>query len=173
MTQNSVNIGLDLVTGLGTTIAGIATTVGTAGAGSAIGVGMIASGVGMIAKELAQVHQMSFTPPQAKGNLNAGDVITASATNTFFFYGMSIKDEYLKIIDKYFDMFGYKCHLVKQPNSNHRSRYWYTKTIDVNIKSSTVPLDDLNKIKECYNNGVTFWKDRTNFKNYTNSNDIV
>jgi hypothetical protein len=70
---------------------------------------------------------------------------------------MSIKSEYAKIIDNYFDMFGYKVCRVKEPNTNHRAKYWYTKTIDANIDGG-VPGKDLQKIKEAYNNGITFWR---------------
>ena len=157
LTQNCVNIGLNLASGLGQTIYGGPAAV---------------SGVTQIATTLAQVHQMSFTPPQSHGNINCGDVVTATANNTFTFYGMGIKDEYVKIIDGYFDMFGYKCNTVKVPEKNHRESWWYTKTIDVNIDGD-IPMKDLEKIKQCYNNGITFWKHSKKVGDYSQSNNIV
>lgn len=171
LTQNSVNIGLELVSGLGQMIAGAGIALGTGGLGVAVGGGSVVGGLSQITGTIAQIHQMSMTPPQSKGNINCGDVITASNKNTFFFFGMTIKDEYLKIIDNYFDMFGYKANVVKIPHKNHRENWWYTKTIDANI-DGTIPLKDLQKIKDCYNNGLTFWSNTSNFKNYSLSNAI-
>lgn len=170
LTQNSVNIGLNIASGVGQVIAGAATAVGSGGIGAAVGGGMIVGGVSAITGQLAQIHQMSFTPPQSNGNVNCGDVITADGTNTFYFMQMRIRDEYLSIIDNYFSMFGYKCNRLKVPNKAHRSFWWYTKTIDVNISGDAVPQMDLEKIKGCYNNGITFW--RSDPKNYNRTNDV-
>lgn len=172
LTQNAVNIGLQAAAGVGQIVAGAAMSIGTAGIGAAVGVTQIVGGVSTIAGTLAQVHQQSFTPDQSKGNLNAGDVITASGQNDFHFYDMTIKEQYAKLIDEYFDMFGYKCHRVKIPEKNHRQSYWYTKTIDANIIGG-IPQDDLQTIKDCYNRGITFWKNEEYYRNYSAPNAIV
>ena len=85
---------------------------------------------------------------------------------------MSITSQFAQIIDKYFDVYGYKTNLLKTPNVAHRQNWWYTKTINVNIVGN-VPNDDMNKIKEAYNNGLTFWRNPANFLNYSVSNGIV
>lgn len=161
LTQNSVNIGLSVASGVGQIVVGGAIAIGgasfTGGMSGVVGASTIAGGVATITNTLAQKHQMSFTPPQSQGNINCGDVITSTKNNTYFFYGMTAKDEYLRIIDEYFSMFGYKCNRVKVPNKNHRNDWWFTKTIDVNIKNNGVPLPDMKKIKACYDNGITFW----------------
>ena len=172
LTQNGVNIGLNLVSGLGQIIGGGAMALGSGGLGMAVGGASVMSGISGIANQLAQIHQMSFTPPQANGNTNSGDVITALGQNTFSLYQMTIKPEYRKVIDEYFSMFGYKTNRVKIPETNHRENWWFTKTIDVNIKAQ-IPISDLSKIKACYNNGVTFWRNATNIKNYALSNNII
>lgn len=172
LTQNSVNIGLNMVTGLGQIIAGGAIAVGSGGLGMAVGGSSIVGGVSAIANQLAQIHQMSFTPPQSKGNITSGDAVTAMGSNNMTFYGMSIKDEYIKIIDEYFSAYGYKTNRIKIPESNHRENWWYTKTIDANIHGQ-IPVEDLNKIKACYNNGITFWRTPENMMNYSLSNNIV
>ena len=157
LTQNGVNIAIDLVAGAAQTVAGVAMVGGSGGLATALGGGSIVGGVNQIANTIGQIHQMSFAPPQAKGNLNSGDVVTASDSNDFHFYDMTIKKEYARIIDEYFDMFGYKCNRVKTPAKNHRQRWWYTKTIDVSIDGA-IPMKDMQTIKNCYNNGITFWR---------------
>ena len=169
LTQNSVNVGLSLASS-GLQIAG-GIGLMASGGGALAGAGSVASGALGIAQTLGQVHQQSFTPPQAKGNINCGDVISAQNANTFHFYEVSIKQEFAQIIDKYFDMFGYKVNMVKTPNKAHRSRWWYTKTIDVNIDGN-IPNKDMQIIKDCYNNGITFWRNANEIQNYALSNDI-
>lgn len=183
LTQNGVNIALNVGTGLSQigggalTAANTAIVAGLAGLAATPAVAVAAGaavvgGVSKIINTLSQIHQQSFSAPQAKGNLNAGDVVTASDQNDFHFYDMTIKAEYAKIIDEFFDMYGYKCNRVKIPEKAHRAAYWYTKTIDANI-TGNIPQDDLQVIKDCYNRGITFWRNTTHFKNYSVSNGII
>lgn len=163
LTQNSLNIGIDLVSGGINTIAGVG--IAATGGGALTG-GMIAlGGINQIGNTIGQINQMSFTPPQAKGNINSGDITFSSGWSRVSLYDTSIKREYARIIDGYFDMFGYKTCYVKVPYTNHRERYWYTKTIDVNIDGA-IPNKDLQKIKDAYNNGITFWKNPSDIGNY-------
>ena len=129
----------------------------------------IGGGVIGVAQSLASVNQASKMPDQIKGNSNCGDVITGGKNKCYLFHKMSIKKEYAEIIDGFFDSYGYQVNSFKVPNTNHMKRYWYTKTKDANITGS-IPLNDLDKIKECYDNGITFWKDTTNIGIYPTSN---
>ena len=173
LTQNGVNIATGLINA-GVSAAGGAAMgsvipgVGTA-AGAIIGA---ASGLTGIANTLNEIHKAQMIPPQTQGNINCGDVVTSMKNNTFHYYNMSIRAEYAKIIDKYFDMFGYKVNMVKVPEKNHRKNYWFTKCIDVNIDGS-IPADDMQKIKNCYNTGITFWKDPEKIQDYSVSNGII
>lgn len=170
LTQNGVNIALSVASGLLQVAGGVA-LMGT-GAGAMAGAGSVASGGLAIAQTLGQVYQQSMVPPQSEGNINCGDIVSASNKNDFHFYDMSIKSEYAQIIDNYFHMFGYKVNRVKIPNKCHRSRFWYTKTIDVNIDGA-IPNQDMQIIKNCYNNGITFWRNATEIQNYALDNAIA
>jgi len=170
MTQNSVNVGVSTVMGLFQVVAGVGTIA--TGGGAGVGGTLLMSGVSSIASSVGEIRKASLTPPQAQGNINSGDVITGDRKNKFIFYNMRIKPEYMTIIDEYFSMFGYKVNRVKIPNKNHRENWWFTKTIDVNIDGA-IPIKDKAKIKQCYDNGITFWKNPNNFRNYGVSNNIV
>lgn len=170
LTQNAVNIGLGIASGGLQVVGGVASM--TTGAGAMAGVGMVASGGMAIAQTLGQVYQMSFTPNSAEGNINGGDINTCYKMNLFYFYKMSIKQEYAKIIDGYFDMYGYKVNRVGIPNENHRQNWWFTKTIDANIHGN-IPMEDIRKIKNCYDEGITFWKNPVNIRDYSVSNYIT
>lgn len=154
LTQNATNIGISLVQDSVSAIGGAA--LATTGAGAMAGVGMATNGFIGIANTLGEIRKASLIPPQAKGNINCGDVITADAKNDFHFYEMNIKVEYAMIIDKYFDMFGYKICQLKTPEKNHRKFWWFTKALDINIDGN-IPNDALQEIKNCYNRGITFW----------------
>ena len=170
LTQNSVNIGLSVASSALTMVGGVGLSL--TGAGALAGGGAIVSGAMGIASSMGQVYQHSLIPPQAEGNLNCGDVIFSNGECNFSYYMMNIKQEYAKIIDKYFDMFGYKVNMVKTPNRAHRARWWYTKCIDVNIDGA-IPNKDMEIIKRCYNNGVTYWRNANEIQNYNLGNGIA
>lgn len=174
LTQNGVNIATSLISAGANVFAGIKMGAMTGGAAGALVGGVVggASGIAQIANTLQEVRNADRVPPQSQGNINCGDVVTSTGDNTFHYYPMSIKAEYAKIIDKYFDMFGYKVNMIKVPNKAHRSSYWYTKTINVNI-TGAIPMRDMEKIKACYNNGITFWRSPSNIKDYSIENGIV
>ena len=163
LTQNAVNIGME---------AGL----GIAGAGLSAATGNIAGGalslVGTIGNVISEHHRASMVADQVHGNINSGDVTFSSNKMCFTYLPKSIKAQYAAIIDDFFDMFGYQTNRVKTPNVAHRQNWWYTKTINVNI-TGNVPNDEMNKIKEAYNNGLTFWRNPSNFLNYSVSNGIV
>lgn len=175
VTQNSVNIGTSIgsafvSTGMG--IAGVMASGVTGGISGAMGVASIVSGVSSIASTLGEVYSHSLQPPQSEGNLNSGDVATASGQNDFHFYDMQIKREMAMIIDGYFDMYGYKVNRVGLPNIMHRAEYSYLKTIDVNLDGN-VPADDMQKIKDIYNRGFTFWYNPEHIGDYSVDNYIT
>jgi len=170
LTQNGVNIGLNVVSSGAQIVAGVGMMA--TGGGAMAGASMIASGGMAIANTLSQVYQHSLIPDQVGGNANCGDVNYQFELIGLHFKRMSIKNEYARIIDGYFDMFGYKTNMVKVPNSNHRARWWYTKTIDVNIDGN-IDNNDMQKIKNCYNNGITFWRNPSEIQNYSLSNPII
>lgn len=171
MTQNSVNQGISYAASAGSIIGGTALLL--SGGGTLAGVGMIAGGVAGISKTMAEQRKASLVPPQASGNLNAGDVVTAAGLNNFNFYQMSIKSEFAQIIDKYLTMFGYQVNRVGIPLQNSRSQWNFIKTNGANIEGEDMPQVAINELKEIFNNGVTLWHNAANIYNYSLSNNIV
>ena len=172
LTQNSVNIGANIATtalGIG---ASVATGLLSGGVGAVIGIGAGVSGITAVTNQLTEMYDHSIVPNTFKGNTNGGDVLTSNRTNKVYAWKMSITAQFAQIIDNYFDLYGYKTNRVKVPNVAHRQNWWYTKTINANIVGN-VPNEEMNKIKEAYNNGLTFWRNASNFLNYNASNGIV
>ena len=151
-------------------IGGVISTAGGIGSGN---IGGAVGGLSSIYDALHQYTIADMTPNQAKGNTNSGDVnFSDEDCGLFSVYKMSIKDEYAKIIDDYFSMFGYKINIVKVPNITGRSNWNYVKTIDCNFDGD-IPQTDLNIIRTMFNNGVTLWHNPSTMNNYSNSNNIV
>ena len=163
LTQNAVNMPLQAIT------TGVSAGLGFA-SGNYAGAGMtLLSSIGNVINEN---YKASLVPDQVHGNVNGGDIAFSRDKSCFSILPKSIKAQYARIIDDWFDMFGYKTNRVKVPNTNHRLNWWYTKTISANI-TGNVPNDMMNKIKDAYNNGLTFWKNPSNFLNYSVSNGII
>lgn len=162
LTQNSVNLGVNLATSTGGIVAGVAT-------------GNVASGVSGIlgiASTLGSVYEHSRIPNQVYGNQNSGDVTFSDNKSTFTIYRRTIKYEYAKIIDDFFTMYGYKVNRLATPNIHKRVNWDYMKCIDVNLEGD-IPEKDLDKIKSLFNNGCTFWHNSSTFLNYSASNGIL
>lgn len=168
LTQNGLNIGISTVGSLLQIAGGIALS-GT-GAGALTGGSQIISGISGIASTLSQVYEHSLVPDQVNGNTNSGDVnFSALECGMFTLNYLSIKDEYARVIDNFFSMFGYKTNLVKLPNLNNRSNWNYVKTINANIIGD-IPQKDMQKIKDLFNNGITLWHNPATFLDYSQTN---
>lgn len=133
------------------------------------GINILGGSIG-IKNKLAEVYAHSLSPYTAKGNTNGGDINTCSGRNGFSFYKMSIKQEYAKIIDDFFSMYGYKVNEVKIPNITGRQNWNYVKTIDCNLLGD-IPQEDMQKLKDIFNTGVTFWHNPNTFLDYSQSNN--
>ena len=135
--------------------------------------GSVMNFAGQVANALQQTKVARMTPDQAKGNASTGTLSYATnAVGRYTARKMSCRYEYIKAVDDYFSMFGYKVNRLGIPLKNHRQNYWYCKTLSANIDGN-IPNEDMETIKAIYNNGVTYWKNPANIKNYSVSNNIV
>lgn len=169
LSQNGINV-------IGTTALNLAEIVGGAaltasGSGAAIGPGLIVSGAAGIAGSIKEGVTNALEPDTAKGGSNSG-TLNFACKRLFTPYQMSIKDEYAKIIDDYFTMFGYKVATLKVPELHSRRNWNYVKTIDINIIGD-IPQEDLQEIKSLFNNGITLWHNPNTFLDYSQSNYII
>lgn len=170
LTQNGVNLAVQSVSSIGTAIVG--TGLLATGAGTAVGAGMLAGGIMGIANTLSTVYQHNVAPEQTMGNVSAGDVTWSDGKALFTVYQMCIRQEYAKIIDNFFSMYGYKVNTLKVPNITGRSNWNYVKLINPNIEGF-IPQEDLQEIKRMFTNGITIWHNTANFLDYSQSNNIV
>lgn len=128
----------------------------------------IASGAIGVATTIGGFHEKAILPNQSKGVLSGSGAIAIGAQQ-FIMFQKCINIETARILDNYFEMYGYKVNTVKIPNRNARPHWTYLKTQNVNIVGS-LPADTMEKIKEIYNSGITFWKNGNNVGNYSLNN---
>ena len=138
-------------------------------AGAVIG-GIIGAGAACAAS-VARKEDMENAPSQTRGQVQTDSLNAAIGRVRFDFYFVSIKKEYARIIDEYFDRFGYATKRNKIPNRNVRPHWCYTKTIGCTLTGS-IPCDDAAKICKIYDNGITFWKNGNEVGNYALDNTI-
>lgn len=166
--QNSVPIAI-------TTMAGITNTAITTGVFSAAGVSDNALnqfgtfGVSNVSKILTASYSASIAANECKGTISNGNVNVAHNQQAFYKVRAHITADYARVIDDFFTMYGYATNKVKIPNRRSRPHWNYVKTNGC-VLNGNAPADDIRKICQIYDNGVTFWFDPSEVGDYSLNN---
>jgi len=120
---------------------------------------------------VASVQDAQVQPNSCKGSTASSGLDLARDTATFFMEQVGIKPEYARIIDMYFQMFGYQVNSVETPSFKTRERWNYIKCVNTSTYGN-VPFEDLNALNDMFNNGLTIWHDETFMYNYNTTNTI-
>lgn len=130
---------------------------------------MVASNLGgAVGNSVGGLGKALLMPDHAKGE-NRNILSLGNLEFGYHFYNARIKNEYAKIIDEYFNRFGYATKLTKIPNRNSRPHWNYVKTIGCTLTGS-LPADTARKICSIYDNGITFWKYGSEVGDYSLNN---
>lgn len=170
--QNATNLaveGLSTAYTLGGTGA-VAATSTAAGVPDPTAIAGFGNALIDVTKTVARIYQTSLLPPQAHGAAG-GDINAAISLKDFAFCHTMIKAEYAKIIDDYFNVYGYATKRVKVPNRFGRPHWCYTKTIGCNI-TGNAPAPDIKTIRQIYDKGITFWQKGGEIGNYGLDNRV-
>lgn len=135
---------------------GVSGAVGSAMSGNVLGaVNSVVNSGFSIAQTLNQKKVASTMPPQAHGAAS-NSVLMSQQIKDFWFYQMTVDKEFARIIDDYFDMFGYAVHEVKTPNIKGRECWNYIKTNECKI-TGNLPSTAQRNIENMFNAGIRFW----------------
>ena len=139
--------------------------------------GAVSAGLGIastIANSVAKIEDIKNTPSQTHGQAQTDSLNPALGRVRFTFYVSTINAQYARIVDDYFERYGYATKRNKIPNRNVRPHWTFTKTIGCTLTGS-IPADDATAICEIYNNGITFWANGSEVGNYAldNSPSVV
>lgn len=180
LTQNAVNRPLNFINALMGSVTGAGSTAMSQSSGQApqgainnkqLAIQGMQSMAGTISQDIGNMHEASRAPNISQIT-NSGDVLFAAGGNGFLYQYMRVKTEYLKIIDEYFTMFGYKTNRLKVPNITGRSNWNYVETRNCNILGN-IPSMDLETIKQMFNSGITLWHTTEYFLDYSRTNSII
>ena len=134
----------------------------------------LASGITSVLGVMAQISDKANMPNVNKGQSQSAPMLGVKHMG-FSFYRKHITAQFARIIDEFFDRYGYKTNRNKVPNHCNtrftRPKWGYTKTISCSITGS-VPADDMAEICGIYDNGITFWRSNATICDYTQDNRI-
>lgn len=176
LTQNAVNIGTGLLSGMYNISAGFA---GSAVTGESQG-DQIGAGISEIRSIISEMYSHSLAPLTSRGTVNQGDVFTGLGENEVFAQPISITEQFARRIDKYFSRFGYQTNQTKVANQLGRSNWNFVKIANgesighsTNNDYFSVPTRSMETINNIYRKGVTIWHNHANIGDYSQSNTIV
>lgn len=159
LSQNQNSLGVKGITSAIAIGGGIAT-------GNAVAV---LGGLAGIATTLAPITDLANRPLNSQGSIGGNSINGGADSNTFTLYKVSVNNEYAKIIDDYFSTYGYASNRIKYPNLKTRQYFNYVKTKSASITPNDdcyISNDDLEKLQNIFNSGITLWHDPKNILNY-------
>jgi hypothetical protein len=118
---------------------------------------------------LAQIETQQMLPDNANLSTSNATLIGYNLFDKNIFSRYTIKNQFARRIDKYFNMYGYETDELKIPNLNNRPNWNYVQTIGINI-TAPIPQLDLLQIKAMFNDGVTLWHNPNTFGDYSQNN---
>lgn len=118
---------------------------------------------------VAKKQDIQNIPDSAHGNALCDAIGFAEDDAEINVICQTIKPEYAKIIDSYFDMFGYAQNRLYTgtdlDNRINRPHYSYIRTMGCSIKGK-MNQADIETIKGIYDNGITTWDTLEDIGNY-------
>ena len=123
------------------------------------------------AQLVAKKQDIQHLPNTAHGNAMCDGLNYARNTAGFIFRQWGLSEEYAKLVDEYFDKYGYAQRTMYTPKRLNRKHYSYLKTTGCNIVGK-MNNSDILTIKGIYDNGITTWDTLENVGHYEINNSI-
>lgn len=123
-----------------------------------------------IKNQMAQIEKQSLLPDNASLSSSNSTLLGYDMFSKNIFTKYSIKRQFAKKLDKYFDMFGYTINELKNIDINSRTNWNYIKTQGANLLGN-IPEIDLESLKELFDNGITFWHNPETYLDYSQNNN--
>ena len=123
------------------------------------------------AQLVAKKQDIQHLPNTAHGNAMCDGLNYARDTAGFIFRQWGLSEEYAKLVDEYFDKYGYAQRTMYTPKRLNRKHYSYLKTTGCNIVGK-MNNSDILTIKGIYDNGITTWDTLQNVGHYEIDNYI-
>ena len=136
------------------------------------GQGLISSSSSLLADTLNEMRGNDVPtrmPHETKGTMSSNLMVQAG-TKGFYFRMKSITENYARMIDDFFDLYGYAIRQKNTPNMNARPYWTYVKTKGC-VVHGNLPADDGAKIENIFDSGIRFWKNHNHIGHYSSYNN--
>lgn len=169
-------LGYDANTGLDKVLNGLTATVGVVNAVGSVASQAFAGNVGGAVQGAVGAVQQSINMIDALGQRGvntgaSGDIMSITEKRAMpVFADVSPTIAQCRYIDDYLDVYGYAINEIGKISTymKNRSNWNYIQVANCNIKVSA-PNDDVNKLKQMFESGVTIW--HKNFGDYDQNNN--
>lgn len=169
-------LGYDANTGLDKVLNGLTATVGVVNAVGSVASQAFAGNIGGAVQGAVGAFQQSINMIDALGQRGvntgaSGDIMSITEKRAMpVFADVSPTEAECRYIDDFLDVYGYAINEIGKISTymKNRSNWNYIQVANCNIKVSA-PNDDVNKLKQMFENGVTIW--HKNFGDYDKSNN--
>lgn len=155
------NIQNAVINGLASTAQGAISGAAVGGAWGAVGGALTGAAnaalsiTANIRSENAKQADLRMKPDSVLNSVDSAfNIVDGNTAITF--YRMHICCENEAILSDIFNMSGYKVNRVETPNTRSRTRFNYIQTMGANIEGK-FNQNDLLKIKEIFDRGITLW----------------
>ena len=169
-------IGYDANTGLDKVLNGLTAIVGVVNSVASVASQGFAGNIGGAIQGAVGAFQQSINMIDAVGQRGvntgaSGDILSITEKRAMpVFADISPTEAQCRYIDDYLDIYGYAINEIGKISTymKNRSNWNYIQVANCNIKVSA-PNDDVNKLKQMFENGVTIWHKK--FGDYDQNND--
>lgn len=170
--QNGGAVGSSIVSGIASIGLGIAAGLTTPAGWGMGAIGSITGGVTSLIRTLGSIADAKHQTDKTHGEYSSSTVGPAIRNTGFLFASQCLRPDILRIYDDYFTKYGYACKQVRYPRIINRAHWTYIKTIGYNM-NGRLNNEDMKKICEIYDNGITFWVDPAEVGNYNLDNNPI
>lgn len=143
----------------------------TAESGILSGIGGLFSGILGTAIDYKTTEYNSKAQSNIPVGMTAGNVMVGLRDLNFRCYDVDVNQQDAKIIDEFFDKYGYQTNKLKVPNISGRKQWNYVKTRDCELVGN-IPASIKSSIINIFNSGITFWKNGDNIGDYSLDNTL-
>ena len=140
--------------------------------GASLGVNLAKSDINYdfyVKQQMAQVERQKLVPDNTVFGSSNATLLGYSALHLQCLIDYTIKRQFAEKIDKFFSAYGYQTNIFKSPNISNRPNWNYVKCQGINIEAY-IPQNDLQTIKNLFNNGITLWHNPNTFLDYSQNN---
>lgn len=130
------------------------------------------SGYATHKQELAKQNDLQEIPDSVRnmGNNVSFDIVDGN--NKIMYHYLSVDERTRSLLSHFWHLYGYACNEVKVPNLRSRYYYNFIKTVGCNI-TGNIAYEDITRMKEIFDNGITIWHNRDGVKPLDYSFDNV